>query len=208
MPVLIRSNTYALQLLNMLHKVVIEEGPAVEPLSITEANTHLHVSGQDTYVTALISVARRSIERYLKRTLITTTYTAYADKWEGVFTLPLPTLQSVESVKYYNNEGVLTTLSENENYWVVNTDDPGQIVKKYDVTYPELQDGRPDAIEIAYTAGYGDAASDVPEDIRHAMKLLIGNYYEQRSDIVVGSNAGRIPNYISDLIHSYRIYEF
>lgn len=190
----------------MLHKVVVTTPPSVEPLLVAEANTHLHVSGQDSYVTTLIKVARMSIERYLQRTLCTTTYKAYADNWESVMTLPFPTLQSVTSVKYYNTEGTLTTLSTS-NYWVVTTDDPGCIVRKYDVTYPELQDGRPDAIEIIYVAGYG-AAEAVPEDIKHAMKLLIANYYENRGDIVVGTSATRIPNYITDLIHSYKIYKF
>lgn len=191
----------------MLYKVDISEPPEEEPLLVGEANEHLHVSGQDTYVTSLITVARRSIERYLNRTLITTSYTAYADKWERVMHLPFPKLQTVESVKYYNTEGTLTTLTENDYYWVVTSGEPGYIQAKYDVVYPELQDGRPDAIEIEYTAGYG-AAEDVPEDIKHAMKLLIGNYYEQRSDIIVGTVAARIPNYITDLIHSYRIYKF
>jgi len=191
----------------MLHKVVITSGPSVEPLSVEEANTHLHVSGQDTYVSTLITVARRSIERFLNRTLITTTYKAYADKWDSVITLPYPTLQTVTSVKYYAPDGILTTLNPTDNYWVVNTDEPGQIIRKYDVTYPDLQDGKPDAIEIIYIAGYG-LAVDVPADIKHAMKLLIANYYEQRSDVVVGTNATKIPNYITDLIHSYKIYKF
>lgn len=192
----------------MLVKVDIVEGPELEPLEVEEANEHLHVSGQDEYVTSLIKVARKSIERYLQRTLITTTYIAYADKWEGEFKLPFPKLQSVETVKYYNSNGTLTTLTEDDYYWVVTSGEPGIIKRKYDVVYPELNLGMPDAIEIEYTAGYGDEAETVPEDIRHAMKLLIGNYYEQRSDIVVGSTASRIPNYITDLIHSYKIYKF
>jgi len=55
--------------------------------------------------------------------------------------------------------------------------------------------------------GYGDAVTDVPEEIRHAIKLLMTDLYENRGTIVLGT-VNRIPQYIIDLIHSYRIYTF
>lgn len=122
--------------------------------------------------------------------------------------IPFGSLTTVTTVKYYNLEGTLTTLTESDYYWVVTTTDPGRIVRKYDATYPELQYGRPDAIEIAFTAGYGATSAAIPDEIKHAMKLLIGNYYEQRSDIVVSDRVHKIPAYITDLIHSYKLYQF
>ena len=191
----------------MLHKVNVVTPPTEEPLTYAEAAEHLRIVGETDYVNSLIVTARKSLERYLNRTFVTTELKAFADEWDDEFYLPYPKLQSVESVKYYDTNGSLQTLSESDFYWVVTNDDPGYIVQKFDSTFPDLQEGRPDAIEISYTSGYGDAA-DVPEDIKHALKLLIGNYYENRGDIIVGTSAARIPNYISDLVHSYRIYEF
>ena len=191
----------------MLYRSIVITPPEIEPITLEEANTHLRVSGQDEEVTRLITVARKSLERYLKRTFITTQYKVFSECWHECMHLPYPTLQSVESVKYIDINGDEQTLSEPDYYHVVTNDDPGYIKKRFDACYPELDYGNPDAISIEYTAGYGDTANDVPEDIRHALKLMITNYYEQRGDIIIGS-VTRIPNYILDLVHDYRIYQF
>jgi uncharacterized phiE125 gp8 family phage protein len=170
------------------------------------------VSGtsKDTYIGTLISTARRQIERYLNRALINQSWKVYYNCWKNELLIPFGSLSTVTSVKYYDTDGTLQTLTASTYYWVVTTEDPGRIVRKYEATYPELQYGRPDAIEIAFTAGYGAAASAVPDEIKHAMKLLIGNYFENRSDLVVGSGvtAMKLPSYVTDLIHSYKLYEF
>lgn len=194
-----------------MHRTVLVNDASSEPVTLTEAKTHLNVSGtsKDTYITSLIVTARRQVERYLNRVLINQNWKVYYNCWHKEMFIPFGKLSAVSSVKYYDTSGTLTTLDANTYYWVVTTTDPGSIVRKYDVTYPELQDGRPDAIEIAFTAGFGSAASSVPDDIKHAMKLLITNYYEHRGDVVIGSqNVAKIPSYITDLIHSYKLYQF
>lgn len=202
-----------------VHKTVLVSAPSVEPLSVEEGKAHLNLSGssKDIYVNGLIATARGQIERYLNRALITQSWKVYYDCWRNELRIPFGNLQIAGAdpgpaspvVKYYNTDGTLTTLTESDFYWVVNTTDPASIVRKYDATYPELQYGRPDAIEIAFTAGYGSAASAVPGEIKHAMKLLITNYYEHRGDVVIGGQGvSKIPSYIADLIHSYKLYEF
>jgi uncharacterized phiE125 gp8 family phage protein len=200
-----------------VHKTVLVTGPSVEPITTAEAKTHLNVSGtsKDTYIGTLIVTARRQIERYLNRALINQNWKVYYDCWKHEMLIPFGNLQITSDtpgpaspvVKYYNTGGTLTTLTESGYYWVITTTEPGRIVRKYDATYPQLQDGRPDAIEIAFTAGYGAAGSAVPDDIKHAMKLLITNYYEHRGDIVIGQ-VNKIPSYVTDLIHSYKLYQF
>jgi uncharacterized phiE125 gp8 family phage protein len=108
-------------------------------------------------------------------------------------------------VKYRDVNGTEQTLATSQ-YWVTNNE-PATIVRAYDVTWPELQYGRPQAIKVSVTVGYGDDGDDVPEEIRHAIKLVITDLYENRGTVVLGT-VSKIPNYIIDLIHSYRIYEF
>lgn len=192
-----------------MHKTVLVTGPSVEPITTAEAKTHLNVSGtsKDTYIDSLIVTARKQIERYLNRVLINQSWKVYYDRWKHELLIPFGNLSTVTTVKYYSDDGTFTTLDANTYYWVVTTTEPGRIVRKYDVTYPELQDGRPDAIEISFTAGYGASGSAVPDDIKHAMKLLITNYYEHRGDVVIGQ-VNKIPSYVTDLIHSYKLYQF
>jgi uncharacterized phiE125 gp8 family phage protein len=201
-----------------VHKTVLVTAPSVEPITTDEAKTHLNVAGtsKDTYIGTLVTTARRQIERYLHRALITQSWKVYYDCWHHEILIPFGKLQIAGAspgpaspvVKYYNEAGTLTTLTESDYYWVVNSTDPATIVRKYSATYPVLQYGRPDAIEIAFTAGYGATAAAVPEEIKHAMKLLITNYFEHKGDIVVGSSVAKIPSHVTDLIHDYKLYEF
>lgn len=194
-----------------MHKTVLVTGPAVEPLEVAEVKTHLNVSGtsQDTYIDSLITTARGQVEKYLNRVLINQSWKVYYDHWHYELMIPFGNLSEVTTVKYYDLNGDLQPWATS-NYWVVTTTDPGRIIRAYDVTFPELQYGRPDAIEIAFTAGYGADASAIPGEIKHAMKLLITNYYENRGDVVIGAGytVGKIPSFVTDLLHPYKLYQF
>ena len=187
---------------------VIVTPPASEPVTLSEAKAQLSVtsSAHDTRITSLITTARRQVERYLKRALITQTWKVYYNCFHAVMELPYPPLQSVTHVKYYDDSGTLQTLSS-DLYWEDLASEPGKIVRKYDAVYPELLAGRPNAVEIQYVAGYGDA-DDVPEEIRHARLMLVTDYFDNRGEVVVGSIAQRIPGFIKDLVHDYRMYSF
>lgn len=193
-----------------MHKTVLVTGPSVEPVTTAEAKTHLRVSGssQDTYIDTLIKTARFNVEKYLNRVLINQDWKVYYNRWCNELLIPFGKLNSVASVKYRDLSGTLQTLTADDYYWVVTTEDPGRIIRKYDATYPELQYGRPDAIEIAFNAGYGAAATAIPDDIRHAVKLLITDYYEHRGSVVIGTTAGKIPDHVTALLHPYKLYEF
>lgn len=203
-----------------MHKTTLITGPSSEPITLQEAQDHLNFrSGQEDYIDSLIVTARVSIERYLNRALITQEWKVFYDCWHGELKIPFGNLQlrasaigppAVEKrplVKYYNTDGDLTTLDEDDFYWVVNTTDPARIVRKYDAVYPQLQIGRPDAIEITFLCGFGSGPSDVPAPIKHAMKLLITDYFENKGTVVLGS-VNKIPDFVTDLIHTYKLYSF
>jgi uncharacterized phiE125 gp8 family phage protein len=54
-----------------------------------------------------------------------------------------------------------------------------QISPKSGFNWPVTQI-RDDAIKIEYVIGYGDAASDVPQTVRHALMMLVAHWYENR----------------------------
>jgi uncharacterized phiE125 gp8 family phage protein len=65
--------------------------------------------------------------------------------------------------------------------------------------------GRPaNGIEIAFTAGYGPVAADVPAPIRQAILLLIAHWYEHRSPLEDGIHTEPLPNMVSELLAPYR----
>jgi uncharacterized phiE125 gp8 family phage protein len=190
---------------NRMHNYDIVTPATTYPVPVSEVKDHLNISSstRDNYIQGLVKTATSSTERFLNRKLMTQTWVVYYDNFCDVMRIPFGTLQSITHVKYYDLDGELQTLDP-ANYWVVKETDPGYIKRGYDVTYPEVQYGRPNAVEIQFVCGYGSSA-DVPEDIKHAIKLLVTDYYENRGTVVLG-NVSKIPSYLIDLIHSYKLY--
>jgi len=199
----------------------ISTQPQIEPVSLEEVTQHVRVDSSDDfdYLSDLIPVAREYIDSLTCRSSAATGWTLVAERWEDLFndtrenhaeyidpiygvvdrskplTIPLYRypLASVSSVKYYpSGGGALTTLSTNE-YRVVTTLDVGviQLIN----SAPALAD-RPDAIQIAFTAGSLPASAVN----RHAIKMFVCHLYEQRAPISFGAEGKEIPFTLSALL--------
>ena len=157
--------------------------PATEPVTLAEAKLHLRVDGSDDddLITELIKSARRFCEKFQNRAFITQTITAKMDEFSDPIVLPMPRLISVTSVKYYDEDGVQQTLASSY-YDVDTTSEPGKITLAYNQSWPTIR-GIHHSVEVIYTAGYGAAASNVPEEVKSAMKLLLGHLYEHRETV-------------------------
>jgi uncharacterized phiE125 gp8 family phage protein len=178
--------------------------PTVDPVTVDEVQDHLRISGEEAMVSRLIKSATSVIENYLGRRLITQVWDQYFECWRDRMTLFYPPLQTLDSLKYYDLDGTQRTLAST-HYWVT-TDDPAQIVRAYETTWPELQYGRPQPIVARMTIGYGLEAA-VPQDIKDAIKLFATDLYEHRGSVVIGS-VSKIPGYVTSLCHHYKIYDF
>ena len=163
--------------------LVLVSAPNVEPLSTTDVKTHLRIdtADDDTLIGTYITVARKYCERYQNRALITQSWKLTIDDWPdlGEMGIPLAPLQSVTSIIYYDTADAPTTVST--TVYDVDTDsEPGRITLKYSKSWPTTTLRPYNGIEITYVCGYGDAATDIPENVIYAMKLLIGHMYENR----------------------------
>ncbi|MCP4141628.1 MAG: hypothetical protein GY755_15365, partial [Chloroflexi bacterium] len=63
-------------------------------------------------------------------------------------------------------------------------------------------------VKIRYVTGWGDAGTDVPEDIRTAMLLLIGHWIRFQAEAESGVGPTRVPMQFYDLLNNYRIIRF
>jgi uncharacterized phiE125 gp8 family phage protein len=59
-------------------------------------------------------------------------------------------------------------------------------------------------IELDVVCGYGDAASDVPEPLRQAIRLLVAHWYENRGLATLGA-VTVLPATVAALIAPYRV---
>ncbi len=160
----------------------ISAGPAVEPVSLVEAKLHLRVDGSDDdgLINELIKSARIFCEGYQNRAFITQTITLRMDKFTNPIVLPKPPLIAVASIKYLDVDGAQQTVGTGL-YDVDITSEPGLVVLGYQDSWPVIRSVH-HSVEVIYTAGYGAAASDVPENVKTGIKLLVGHLYEHREE--------------------------
>ena len=174
-------------------------GAAEEPLTVAEAQTHLRVDGDDTYLTMLIAAARTQCEAFTCRTMVATTYEQFFDDFTTEsFTLYWGPVSSVASIQYYDEDNALQTFASG-NYHVDAVMDRARIVLDDDADWPEVYD-KPNAVKITYTAGYANAAA-VPAQLKYAMLLMIGEMYERRENHVKN-----LPTAVEHLMHPYKLH--
>lgn len=180
--------------------------PAIEPIDLGEAKAHLRVlsSDEDIYISSLIVVAREFAESFLDRALITQTWDYAIDAFpisSLPISIPRPKLQSVSSVKYIDTNGVEQTWGA-ANYRVLADGDRGRVALAYNTTYPDIR-SQLNAVTVRFVAGYGLPA-DVPQSIKQAMLLLIGNYFERREATIAGTIIAVVPLAVENLLWPHR----
>jgi len=183
--------------------------PAIEPVTLDEAKAHLRVDTDDenAYITSLIAASRHMVEAYTQRQLITATFTAKFDDFPtGTASLPVPRtpLGSVSSVTYVDYNGVTQTLSS-AIYEVISDDTEAYVVLKPSQVWPTVQSLKRQAVTVTFTAGYGNATTDVPEAARSAILMLVGNLFENREAVATGTIAVKVPFALEALLDSVSV---
>lgn len=186
--------------------------PTVEPISLAEAKSHLRVthSTEDLIIAMYVSAAREDIEKWTARALVTQTWELVLDEFPAdEIQLPKPPLQSVTSIKYDDGNGIEQTLDVSE-YTVDNVSEPGWVVPT-PTGWPSTFEGI-NSVRIRFVAGYlsgnspEDLAAGVPGPLKAAILLQLGRMYENREDVIVGTNVARLPVGTAEyLARPYRI---
>lgn len=185
----------------------ITTDPTVEPISVSEAKSYLRLDGtdHDAELEALITAARQYAEEQTGRAFITRTITLKMDNF--LYTplyLPQAPIQSVTSVTYYDTAGTSQTWSSSE-YTVDTSSNPGRLQPAFGYSWPDTYDEL-NAITIVYLAGYGDAATDVPDIYRLLVKMLVSHFFEDR-DMATSPPMHLLPLSIRSIISNNRVYE-
>lgn len=182
-------------------------GPAVEPLDLAEAKLHLRVDHghEDALISALIRAAREWTENYLARTLIESQWEMTLDAFPcGLIEIPFGPVTEIGAVEYVDLDGV-DSLADEGDIWQADLGMvPARLVPVNGQSWPATK-AQLNAVKITYTAGYGETGTSVPEPIRQAMKLLIGDWYENRGQSVIGTLVEELPMAVPHLLSMYRV---
>ena len=193
--------------------------PAVEPLTLAEVHDHLRITwtNEDTYLTRLITAARKYCEVAAKRTFINTVYTLEDDAFPfttGAFNKQVRQFYG----QFQGGQGAVYPGVLALNAGVI-TFPRAPLVSVQSVTYfdttgalqtmsPSLyivQPGAPgrmmpifgqiwpvtlpviNAVQIKFTAGYGPDETYVSEADKQAILLMLSHLYEHPSAVATGA---------------------
>lgn len=180
--------------------------PASEPVTLADIKAHcrIEVSTDDALVAALISAAREYIERRTGMAMVTQTWVMTFDDWpEDEIELPVYPVQSISSITYVDTDGATQTLS-GSIYQLDATGDPATVSLAYGQTWPPARDQEA-SITLTFVAGYtGSGANVMPDGLKHAIRMLVGHWYENRETAIVGTTAAEMPMAVEALIAPYR----
>ena len=198
----------------MLGALELVTAPASEPITTAEAKTQLRVdvADDDTYIDTLIVSARMLVEAQTNRALITQTWDWILPSWwprlPKAEPVPKAPLVSVASVKYLDTDGNQQTVTASD-YVVLHAGaqkEPGRVVPAFGFSWPSHR-VQENAIEVRYGAGYGAAAA-VPDPIKHAIKLLVSHWYQNREPVNIGNTVNPLPDTTAALLGPYTLRAF
>lgn len=186
----------------------------LEPLTLQQAKDHLRVehADDDSVIEPLIPTARLHVEGregIYGRALLTQTWDwtlpGFPRRRDLQLLVPLPPLQTVDSVQYIDTAGDPQTWDAAE-YRADVTETPGTLEPAYGFDWPQAQ-AISAAVTIRFTAGWGVNPEDVPETIRWALLLMIGHWYTHR-ETASPDDLKEIPLGAQALLAPYRIWGF
>ena len=202
--------------------IKVTTAPTAEPLSLQEVKEYLRLedASDERIVQPMITAVRQFAEEHMNRALMQQTFTLMLDAvidqdqplYEGMRTapdlnyyknyivLPKSPVQSVTSVKTFNDSDEATTMAATK-YYVDTQREPARIVLRTGETFPTALRVA-NAIEVIYVAGYTSAFA-IPEPIRLGMLQHIAYMYEHRGDMYEAQGA---PSLMKSLYAPYVIH--
>jgi uncharacterized phiE125 gp8 family phage protein len=175
----------------------------LDVVSIDQIRDFLRVD-EDAADNGLLSLMRDAAkgcaESYTNRILLSSTAKAYYSDFEDIFYLPYGKVTAIQSVKYYDSDNNLQTVSST-NYTLVSHGALGAyVVIDSDYNFPSLGDN-PIPVQITFTAGYS-SADDIPPAIILGILNLCSDFYDNRSMM----DNWRLSDKLKMIFNPYKIF--
>jgi uncharacterized phiE125 gp8 family phage protein len=183
--------------------------PTETPVTLEDAKSHLRVDvvDDDGLILTQLQAATSWVEEYTGRQLVTATWQLTVDGFgSGPIILPRPPAITVTSITYTKPDETTATVPA-ADYILDNQDalDRHRIILADSASWPtDTRDYS--AVRVLYTAGYGNAAA-VPEVFKTAVLLMVGEMYENRESIIVGTIFAQLPT-LEKLLVNRRVGTF
>lgn len=209
------------------------DGPATAPLDLDAAKRHLRIyhDDEDEHIQLLLDAVtafvegpngiglaltpqkwRLSLDSFYSRNLINGYGPAYGygaayldvGAIYSAITIPLGPTTSVEQVMYTDDTGA-THIVPTADYIVDIESSPARISPVYGGMWP-ITINYPGAVKVDFTAGF----ATTPADLKAALLLLLGHWFENRENVVAGERAVavEVPYTVETILNKYRVGRF
>lgn len=172
--------------MQLTNQIISPVNPPLDSvLTVLECKEHLEIESTYTeddnkikrYLKGAIKTAENYINGHIYAKTLTLVYDALTTS-DVIFEM-FP-VRAITSVSYYKKDEDTLTVMETSNYRLVNQN--LRVQKIVFKALPEdIDEDRSDALQIILTTGFEDAES-IPEDIKNAILLKVGEAFERRED--------------------------
>lgn len=177
-------------------------------LPVDELKAHLRLGtgfGQDTtqdeVLNGFLRAAIAAIEARTGKILITRSFSWTLAFWRDrdAQALPVAPIAALTRVALVDGDG--NTEEVPAGSWWLERDSQRPRLRARGAVLPVIPSGG--SVLIEFDAGFGPAWSDIPSDLRQAVKMLAAHYYEYRHETSLAD--GCMPFGVSSLIERYKM---
>ena len=173
-----------------------------EPLSLDDVKDVLNLDDEctefDDLLFAYITAAREMVEAQTNYKLGVATIDCIYERFRPELWMEVANIATITYVKYYDGDNTLTTLAA-ADYETDLVSFPARIRPVYASTFPDTYT-RYDAVTIRVVT-----SGEYPAPLLTAMKMIIGHWYENRQDVVVGHTSTEIPQTSQFIMDIYKL---
>lgn len=173
-----------------------------EPLALDDVRRQVRADADeidDAVLTRLIGAARRFVEGYCGVRIAERTVTLRCDGFADFDKLPVAPVQALTSIAYVDVAGDDQML-DSAIYELRADQLTVSIALAYGQRWPMIQLGS--RVTLVMDVGF----ETPPEDLVHAMMLLIGHWFTNREAVVTGTIATALPMSAEALLTNWRRY--
>ena len=156
---------------------------SVEPVAVAEVKTHTHITHteEDGLIQDWIKSGRELAESYQRRAYTKQVIQISYDCFPAMpIELPRSPLVSLDAVRYYDADNTETVMGL-ASFLVDADGEPGRVDLANNILWPSVVLRTMNAVQFQFTAGYGDAATDVPRNVKDAIMLYCSWRSENRA---------------------------
>lgn len=182
-----------------------------EPLTLAELKLHLRVDDDDenTLITSLQTAARTYVEARTNHILCTRAFYLEASAFPtqgGPIVFPIGPVTAVSALQYVDSATNTAITMSSSGYRLQSNLLPSRLrLALGTIEWPEAA-VIDDAVRVTATVGYANQAA-VPEQAKHAIRLLAGHWFENREGVVNGTISTDVKIAVEALLRSLWLAE-